>query len=231
MDIAKIRKKAAEAKTAAKPSANNPSDTKNETLEKIEEKSVNTKPDIKEEPAGTEERVSPEELSRVETSETTIELLCFQLGPEIYAFLMRDLQEISQPPAITPVPGTPPYVKGISSLRGKMVPILDLKERLNIADIEKIPATDKKRNRVTQRAKILIVRGPKGPIGVMADTIIGVRRIPSSALKPPPPHITDEETGFIEGIIISDGIFMTVLRTEEALGLPITKKAYPEGNQ
>ncbi len=172
-----------------------------------------------------------EEEFQVETPETTIGLLCFQLGPEIYAFHMGDVQEIAHPPAITPVPGTPSYVKGLSSLRGKMVPIMDLKARLNITDIEKITDTDGNRNRVTQRAKIIIVRGPRGPIGVMADRIIGVRRMPGSDLNPPPPHITEEEARFIEGIIISERMFMTILRTEEALGITITKKAHPEGNQ
>ena len=172
-----------------------------------------------------------EEELQVETAEITIGLLCFQLGPEIYAFHLVDVQEIAHPPAITPVPGTPSYVKGLSSLRGKMVPILDLKARLNITDIENIPDTDRNRNRVTQRPKIIIVRGPKGPIGVMADRIIGVRRMPGSDLNPPPPHITEEEARFIEGITISEGMFMTILRTEEALGLTITKKVHPEGNQ
>ncbi len=174
---------------------------------------------------------STEEELQVETSEATIDLLCFQLGPEIYAFHMSDVQEIAHPPAITPVPGTPSYVKGLSSLRGKMVPILDLKQKLNIADAEKPSDTDSNRNRVTQRAKIIIVRGPKGPIGVTADRIVGVRRMPGSDLNPPPPHITEEEARFIEGIIISEGMFMTILRTEEALGLTITKKVHQEGNQ
>ncbi|HEC97370.1 MAG TPA: purine-binding chemotaxis protein CheW [Nitrospirae bacterium] len=172
-----------------------------------------------------------EDELQVETPEATIDLLCFQLGPEIYAFHMGDVQEIAHPPAITPVPGTPSYVKGLSSLRGKMVPIMDLKVKLTIIEIEKIPDTGKKRSRVTQRAKIIIVRGPKGPIGIMADRIIGVRRVPGAALTPAPPHITGEEARLIEGIIISEKMLMTVLRTEEALGLTITRKAHPEDNQ
>jgi len=144
---------------------------------------------------------------------------------------MMDVQEIAHPPAITPVPGTPSYVKGIGSLRGKMVPILDLKARLNITDTEDLPGTERKVNRVTRRAKIIIVSGPRGPIGVMADRIIGVRQISPSDINPAPPHISEEEARFIEGIIISDGTFMTILRTEETLGLTITKKAHPEGNQ
>ncbi|MEC4685361.1 MAG: chemotaxis protein CheW [Nitrospirota bacterium] len=231
MDIAKIRKKAAQAGKTAKPSTHKPSDTETETLKTTEEKTENTKPVIKEGPAESGEKASPEESIGVETPEVRIDLLCFQLGPETYAFHMRDVQEIAHPPAITPVPGTPSYVKGLSSLRGKMVPIVDLKARLNITDTEKIPDTDRNRNRVTQRAKIVIVRGPRGPIGVMADRIVGVRRMPESDLNPAPPHITEEEARFIEGIIISDGIFMTILRTEEALGLTITKKAHPQGNQ
>ncbi|VAX33439.1 hypothetical protein MNBD_NITROSPIRAE02-986 [hydrothermal vent metagenome] len=227
MDITKIRKKAAQARNTAKPSTHKPSDTKNETLETVEEKTEKTKPVIKEDPAETEEQVSPDAL----TPERAIDLLCFQLGPEIYAFHMGDVQEIAHPHAITPVPGTPSYVKGLSSLRGKMVPILDLKARLNITDIENIPDTETKLNRVTKRAKIIIVRGPMGPIGVMADMIIGVRQIPLSDLNPAPPHITEEDARFIEGIIISDGMFMTILRTEETLGLTITKKAHPEANQ
>jgi len=240
MDMAKIRKKAAQADSTAKPSDRESPDSGDETLKTVAGKTANTEPAVKEAPAGgqatpgestmvdsstAETSDATDEESPVETPGPRIELLCFRLGAETYAFRLEDVQEIAHPPAVTPVPGTPHYVKGLSSLRGKMVPIMDLKARLNVTDTAPPPDTDKKPHRTIQRAKIIIVRGPRGPIGAVVDSITGVRRLPEADLTPAPAHIAEEEARFIEGIIISEGMFVTVLRTEEALGFTITKKA------
>ncbi|NOZ26148.1 MAG: purine-binding chemotaxis protein CheW [Nitrospirae bacterium] len=228
MDMAKIRKKAAQAGSGAEPRI------KAEPKKPPADDAAETGAAVGEDPAAgqgsavgrgeTDSQATPED-SPAEVREPEIVLLCFRLGSETHAFRLRDVQEIAHPPAVTPVPGTPPYVRGLSSLRGKMLPIIDLKARLNITpDDERPPAAE----RAAQRAKVIIVRGPKGPIGVHADGIIGVRRMPEADLSPAPAHIDEEEARFIEGVVISEGTFVTVLRAEEALTFKITGRVLPE---
>ncbi len=156
---------------------------------------------------------TPEEDSGgKDPEEREIGLLCFQLGTEHYAFHMEDIQEIAHSPSMTRVLSTPPFLKGISSLRGKIVPVLDLKERLNIG-------AGKHEVTAGKRKKIIIVRGPKGPFGVSVDRISGVTHVPASGLRPAPAHLSAEGARFIKGVVIDGGVLTTVLETSEAFGL------------
>ena len=63
-----------------------------------------------------------------------IELLTFQLAAEEFAFRISEVEEILTPQQITMVPKAPDYILGITSVRGKVMPVLDLKKRLSIKD-------------------------------------------------------------------------------------------------
>ncbi len=69
-----------------------------------------------------------------------VELLTFSLSNEEYAFRVSDVEEVLRMQRITMVPTMPDYVLGITSLRGKIIPVIDLKTRLNLQ--EKSLSTD-----------------------------------------------------------------------------------------
>ncbi len=237
MDIARIRKKA---KTRKK---------KKEISEEVESQVVKKTEDEKpssEEPS-LEAQATEKAVSDLETAEagTTVEekkpsdddeqepspkpqlekVLIFELGSETFAFFMKDIQEIINFYSLTPVPRTSESLAGILSLRGKIIPVLNIKKILNITDIvkrSKAVATaiaEQKR-----RQKVIIAKGPKGPIGIMTDKIIGVRNINRDGFRESPTHITDEEAKFIEGITIHDQKFITLLKTDTLLQIDIAQK-------
>jgi purine-binding chemotaxis protein CheW len=136
-----------------------------------------------------------------------IELLTFSLGGEEYAFRVSDLQEIVRHQQISRVPRSAAFLLGISSLRGKIIPVIDLRELLLLRGE---PAD-------ARRRKVLILKGPKGPLGAVVDRVVGVKRTRASAVSEAPAHLREAELRFIEGVVLIDNKFVSILKTDEAL--------------
>jgi purine-binding chemotaxis protein CheW len=242
MDIAKIRKKLKKSgadhgqsqdSQAVKPSEDPSSESEN----KLPEPAPVRAPDMKRqiEPAGEiktdanpgakREPSSPEKIANKEEetkpplkeygsgagkAEEIIEILTFRLVKEEFAFRISQLKEILRYQRITTVPKVPDYVLGITSLRGKIIPVIDLKLKLSLTD---------KLLDFGNTGKILIVKGPKGPIGASVDKVIGVVRIARSEILPPPSHLSENELKFIEGIALVDKRFVSIINMEETVTL------------
>ena len=174
----------------------------------------------------TEEPGSPEQDKSEENEEDlSLELLTFGLSKEEFAFRVSEVEEIIRYQKITRVPTMPDYVLGITSLRGKIIPVIDLKTRLGIrnnttgtnpadAGTSVQPETDTGK-------KILIVSGPKGFIGATIDRVLGVVRFPRDKMLEPPAHLTEAELKFIEGVVISEKRFISIIRSEDTMNIEV----------
>jgi len=241
MDIAKIRKKFKETKAGIQQSQDNSQTTKGQEDQGIkpDERSGarETLPDShqeqpdkelstvevnyeqepesadKEKKKGQEEKTKAskvEEKSETEKTEEVIEILTFSLLNEDFAFRISQLEEILRYQWITTVPNVPKYILGVTSLRGTVIPVIDLKLKLSLTD---------KLSGNNRSGKILIIKGPKGPIGVAVDKVLGVVRIATSEILPPPSHLSETELKSIEGIAIVDKRFVSIINMEEAISL------------
>jgi purine-binding chemotaxis protein CheW len=148
-------------------------------------------------------------IEEVRTAEL-VEILTFSLLKEDFAFRVSQLEEILRSQRMTIVPTMPAYVLGITSLRGKVIPVIDLKTKLTLTD---------KPSDTGRGGKILIVKGPKGPIGVAVDKVIGVVRVAKDEIIPPPSHLTEGELKFIEGVTVLDKRFISIMNMEEAVAI------------
>ncbi len=242
MDIAKIRKKLRKSgdmhgqsqdSQSVKPSKDLSTEPENKLPEPAPGRAPDTKPQIERtgqrktdtNPVEKRESTSPEKITNKEEetkppvkesssgsgkAEEIIEILTFRLVKEEFAFRISQLKEILRYQRITAVPKVPDYVLGITSLRGKIIPVIDLKLKLSL--------TDKLLN-FGNTGKILIVKGPKGPIGASVDKVIGVVRIARSEILPPPSHLSENELKFIEGIALVDKRFVSIINMEETVTL------------
>lgn len=245
MDIAKIRKKALSKDAGGKP------------IEKIGEKPLSApaeddnREDEKKQAVVEEKGPVPEEMPAVEiapeiaagddnkaevpavddiTEENAVELvelLTFSLSNEEYAFRVSDIEEVLRMQKITMVPAMPDYVLGITSLRGKIIPVIDLKTRLGLQqkslstddpDDGPAAAAGAVKNRETVN-KILIISGPKGMIGATIDKVMGVVRLPLSGMLQPPGHLDEKELKFIEGIVVVEKRFISIIHAEAAMNV------------
>lgn len=120
--------------------------------------------------------------------------LIFTLGKETYGIPILKIKNIEQKLDITPVPGTQNFVRGITSLRGKIIPVIDLKEKFAIGTSE-----------VTSKTCIIIVdiRTESGvqTNGLMVDEVSEVLDISEGYIEPVPKYgNTQIDQEFMSGI-------------------------------
>lgn len=118
-----------------------------------------------------------------------IELLGFMLSDEQYALDILEIKEIVRLHAITLVPRSAPWLKGIVTLRGVIVPIFDLRSRLGLAEIEHGPET-----------RIIVVYRGEEFAGLIVDRITQVMRLPVETIEPPPQTIGLVEMEYLRGV-------------------------------
>ncbi len=119
------------------------------------------------------------------------ELLAFLLGTEEYAVPVDLVGEVLTQRDITAVPNAPFHILGVCSLRGMVLPIVDLKRRLGLAET----AYDEK-SRI-----IVVTLGPDDRVGLLVDRVRGVVKILPSSVRPAPETIDQVEgAAFLRGI-------------------------------
>ncbi len=211
MDIARIRKKLKKQQTSGE---NDSGDVSKEDKaarhveDVVEQPPVVSKKEESPEPVVLEKDadsgdsgVSVEEEELVEE----IEILAFKVSNEEYAVKISDLQEVLRPQRITYVPRAPEYLLGITSVRGKILPVVDMRKRLNLVD------------KSVGKEKIIILSGEKAPIGIKVGSVLDVYRFPENELLPPPSTLNDEEKSFIDGVVKIKNKFISVLKVDEIL--------------
>ncbi len=207
MDIAKIRKKFKDASGQGTPK---PGGEAAQGLRKTDVSEPLPEQHIKKAEAEAHDEKIEALFAEGETADSEIDLLTFNLAREEYAFKIDEIREIIKPQRITRIPKSEPYLLGITSLRGKIIPVIDLRMMLSLDD---------RSGGIKTKQKILILNGPKGPIGALIDRVIGVIRPSVSSIVETPPHLPEAEMRFIEGVAIVDGRFISIVRIEEAVAL------------
>ncbi len=127
----------------------------------------------------------------------TIKIVTFALGPQIFGIDMASLVEIRewQPP--TPLPGVPSYIKGVTNLRGNVVPVIGLAERLGWS-----PSV------LHARSCILVVNIGSRQAGFLVDEVADIVSISTSDIQPAP------EVEELDEMVIA-GLVQIAARTRE----------------
>jgi purine-binding chemotaxis protein CheW len=118
-----------------------------------------------------------------------LELLEFRLGSECYAVETRHVHEVHPLRELTPLPGTPDFVRGIVNLRGRIVPVYDLKKLFDLPE-----------QGLTDLHRIVVVRNHELELGLLADVVTGVRRLKRAALQPTLPTLSGIGAEYLMGV-------------------------------
>ena len=119
----------------------------------------------------------------------TLEVVEFELAGESYAVPLAQVREVGPLHDLTPVPGTPPFVLGIINLHGEIRTVIDLKKFFDLPDAG-----------LTQLNQILLLEHEDLQLGILADTIRGVRHIPLADLQPALPTLTEIRADYLRGV-------------------------------
>jgi purine-binding chemotaxis protein CheW len=141
------------------------------------------------------------------TPQGEIELLSFRLGGEGYAVLVVDVREVLKFYQLTIVPNTPDYILGVMSLRGTMLPVIDLCRRFGLAPSVK-----------NEKSRIVVASSADEEAGLLVDQVTGVFRIHPDEIKPVPENI-EQGAEFLSGIVRTADRLYILLDLEKALGV------------
>jgi purine-binding chemotaxis protein CheW len=141
------------------------------------------------------------------TGGEVLQLVTFTLGNEEYAVNILNVQEINRITEITQVPNSPDYVEGVINLRGKVIPVINLRKKFNF---ENKPTDD------TSRIIIMEIQGVTN--GLIVDSVSEVLRIPSSSVEPPPPMSAELQSQFIKGIAKMENRLIILIDLDNLLG-------------
>ncbi|HET8939985.1 MAG TPA: chemotaxis protein CheW [Polyangiales bacterium] len=132
------------------------------------------------------------------------QLLTFIVDGEEYGVDILRVQEIRSWSNPMPIPNTPHYIKGVINIRGDVVAIADLRERLGLPRLEYGPTT-----------VIVVLRVKAGThervMGVIVDAMSDVTNVPQAAIKPPPSFPSTQEGGLAKGIATLENKMITIL--------------------
>lgn len=118
-----------------------------------------------------------------------LQLVTFSIGEEEFGVDILKVQEIIRTMEITKVPRAQDFVEGVINLRGKVIPIIDLRRRFGLAS----KPHDK-------HTRIIVIEINNMIVGFVVDSVSEVLRIPASTVEPPPPVVAGMESEYISGV-------------------------------
>jgi purine-binding chemotaxis protein CheW len=154
------------------------------------------------------------------------QLVVFRLGEDYFAMLISNVNEIIRLQKITPVPKAPPFVEGVTNLRGRVIPVMDLRKRFGVTPK---PAG--------YAARIIVVEQDQRLLGMMVDAVDEVLTVPTSSIEPVDEMVVSVDAEFLAGIVRLDERLIILLDKEAVLSageahqlqsLKVTGKALKE---
>jgi len=136
-------------------------------------------------------------VKQTEIQETgqELQLVGFKLSDEQFGVEILCVREIIRVVSITRVPRAPGFVEGIINLRGEVIPVIDLRKRLNLES-----------RKFDNSTRLIVVELNDQQIGFIVDSVSQVLRVPADAIEEPPEMVTGIDSEFILGVTrIDDG--------------------------
>ena len=128
------------------------------------------------------------------------QLVIFDLAGEDFGIEIAAVESIVKMQDITPIPHAPEYVKGVTNLRGSVLPVIDLKSRFGIKVGEE-----------TRNTRIVVVTMGELKVGMIVDAVSEVLTIEDTVIEPTPPMVSTVATEFITGIAKIDKRLVVLL--------------------
>lgn len=145
-------------------------------------------------------------MSDTDTSNEPLELISFRIGDQAFCLDIMAVREIRGWAAATPLPHSPPYVRGVINLRGAVLPILDLKARLGLGVSEPDP-----------RSVIIVVHIDRRMVGLLVDGVSEILAADRSSIQPTPNVGCDTVSRFVRGILAQEGRMISWIALDDIM--------------
>ncbi len=157
------------------------------------------------------ENHEPTDLNQKNSMDREGKYLTFSLAGEEYGIVILKVKEIIGMMPVTPVPKTPSYVKGVINLRGKVIPVADLRLKFDMEEAE-----------YTERTCIIVVETRDGLghvlMGIVVDSVSEVLNIKGGEIEDTPAFGTQMDTDYILGMAKTGGGVKILLDIDKVFG-------------
>jgi len=142
-----------------------------------------------------------------------LQLVVFGVGKELYGVGIEAVHEIVRVPDVTQVPDAPEYFEGVINLRGRIIPVIDLRKRLRLAYVER-----------TKSARVLITENNGRIVGLVVDSVAEVLKLQPDAIEEPPQMVSSIGVEYITGVAKVKDRLVILLNIEKVLSVEDMKK-------
>ena len=142
--------------------------------------------------------------------EATEHLATFFLAREEYGVDVRLVQEIIRVTEVTQVPRAPEFIKGVINLRGRIIPVVDLKRKLGLGEVE-----------VAKLSRIVVVKIKERLLGLLVDGASQVLKVPVSSIEAAPEEVADVEAAAVRGVAKLPGRLIILMDLMKTLSLEL----------
>ena len=136
------------------------------------------------------------------------QIVVFSIGKEHYGVTIDAVQEIVQVPELTIVPDAPAVLEGVVNLRGKVVPVIDLRKRLRLRGASS-----------TNAKRILVTETNGNMVGLLVDRVLEVCKVLPDTVEAPPEMIMAIGIEYITGVVKSEGRLIILLDLKKILSI------------
>lgn len=128
-------------------------------------------------------------IGRREADGSKLDVVEFRLAGEVYAVENIYVREALRLENLTPLPCVPAFVRGIINVRGEILPVIDVKKFFDLPDAG-----------ITDLHRVIVVQAEGTEVGILADTVTGVRSISRDRVQPSLPTLTGIREAYLRGV-------------------------------
>lgn len=152
--------------------------------------------------------IAKEDVPSASKASGEIQLVLFKMSGSEFGVEIRQVREINRVGEITQVPKSPDFLEGVMNLRGRIVPVVDLKKRF------RLPPTEK-----TNQSRIMIAEVGDQLVGLLVDRVTEVLKVPPSSVSPPPEMVLTIAGEYLSGLVEAKNRLVILLNLPRILRL------------
>ena len=146
-----------------------------------------------------------ESRDRNETAaQAILKFITFGLGREKFGIAIDEVKEIIADYEIVPLPRTPDFIEGIISLRGDIIPVVEMRARFDMPIRED-----------DEETRVIVLEMRDFAVGIQVDNVYEVLKLPEDAIEPPPRFMAGLKGDYIDGVAEAKGRLTIILNLDE----------------
>ena len=142
-----------------------------------------------------------------------LQFVVFHVGKELFGIGIELVREIVRVPEITEVPDAPRFLKGVINLRGRILPVIDLRRRFGLPQAE-----------MTKSTRVLITENAGTTVGLLVDGVSEIRRTATEAIEAPPDMVAAVGIEYITGVVKMQERLIILLNLDKVLNIEDMQK-------